>query len=579
VKEFLQFRLDAENQCLWREGERVTLTPKAFSVLQYLVDRAGRLVTQNELLEGLWPDVFVQPEVLKSHILEVRNTLGDDARHPVFIETQPRRGYRFIADVREQIPAHPQAALSSDTRGSRPTPEASIAVLPFANMSGDKESDYFGDGLAEEIINALARISGLKVISRTSAFAFKGQNRDIRRIAEALGVANLLEGGVRKAGSSIRITAQLIAACDGSYLWSGRYDRELTASFAVQEEISEAIAEALQAKLGQPMRRTSGVRPPVNPEAYQAYLEGRYFMYQVTPTGMVRALDCYQRAIRLDPNYALPHAAMAERAYYQALYLSGRPREIVPAALVSLGRALQLDPEAAEAHRARAVFAAFYEYNWSAAGEYYTRAQALDPASARVRASSSLWYLSTTGRLEEALQEIRRAVNLDPLNHAVRNTETWVLTVMGKEEAVDRARAALQLFPSHWISSFIGAHPFLAHGLHREAAAALENGLEIVPHSPYLLGVLALARACQGQTAAAEKIRDEMEQRAARELVPFLPRAYANEACGDMDRAYQLFHLAIEEREPLVVPFLTYRRARLVADTRLRSLLQKMNLL
>jgi TolB-like protein len=579
VKEFLQFRLDPENQCLWRDGERVTLTPKSLSVLQYLVDRAGRLVTQNELLEGLWPDVFVQPEVLKSHILEVRNTLGDDARHPVFIETQPRRGYRFIAEVREQTPAQPQTPPSPDNEGSRPTPEASIAVLPFANMSGDRESDYFGDGLAEEIINALARIPGLKVISRTSAFAFKGQNRDIRQIAEALGVANLLEGGVRKAGSSIRITAQLIAACDGSYLWSGRYDRELAASFAVQDEISQAIAEALQAKLGQPMRRASGSRPPTNPEAYQAYLEGRYFMYQVTPAGMARALDCYQRAIRLDPDYALPHAAMAERVYYQALYLSGRPREIVPAALASLGRALQLDPEAAEAHRARAVFAAFYEYNWNAAGEYYARAQALDPASARVRASSGVWYLLTIGRLDEALREIRRAVNLDPLNHAVRNSETWALTVMGKEEAVDRARTALQLFPSRWISSFIGAHAFLAHGFDREAADALENGLEIVPHSPYLLGVLALARARQGQTAAAETIRGELEERAGREVVPFLPRAYANEACGDLDRAYQLFHLAIEEREPLVVPVLTYRRASLVADPRLPSLLHEINLL
>jgi TolB-like protein len=578
VKEFLQFQLDADDQCLWRDGERVALTPKAFSVLQYLVDRAGHLVTQNELLEGLWPDVFVQPEVLKSHILDVRNALGDDARRPVFIETQPRRGYRFIAAVRERSPARPHA-VPADAIGSGPTTQASIAVLPFANMSGDKESDYFGDGLAEEIINALARLPGLKVISRTSAFAFRGQNQAIRGIADALGVANLLEGSVRKAGSSVRITAQLIAACDGGCLWSGRYDRELTASFAVQEEISQAIAEVLQAKFGLLIQRPSGAQPPANPEAYQAYLEGRYFMYQVTPTSMERALECYQRAIRLDPHYALPHAAMAERVFYQALYFSGRPREISPAALVSLGRALQLDPEAAEAYRLRAVFAAFYEYNWNAAGEYHSRAQALDPASARVRASRSAWYLLIMGRFEEALQEIRRAVNLDPLNQAVRSCEVWELTVMGKEEAVDRARAALQLFAARWICSFLCAHTFLAHSLHEEAAAALENGLKIVPHSPYLLGVLALVRAFQGQTAAAEKIREEMEQRVAREPVAFLPRAYASEACGDTERAHELFNLAIDEREALVVQVLTLRRARQAADPRLRSLLHKMNLL
>src|ERR1700722_889673 len=184
MKEFPPFRLDTSNQCLWRTDagieERVRLTPKACAVLRYLVEHAARLVTQNELLEALWPDTFVQPEVLKSHILNVRNALGDDARNPSFIETQQRRGYRFIAAVQENAAREPKRSVPQEqTVAERGEREASIAVLPFSDMSSGKDNQYFGDGLAEEIINALTRISGLKVIARTSAFAFKGKNQDI----------------------------------------------------------------------------------------------------------------------------------------------------------------------------------------------------------------------------------------------------------------------------------------------------------------------------------------------------------------------------------------------------------------
>ncbi len=579
MKEFPPFLLDDEGQCLWRGNERVTLTPKAFSILCYMVKRAGRLVTQNELLEALWPDTFVQPDVLKSHILDVRSALGDDARNPSFIETQQRRGYRFIAAVKDsasQMPKRGGAFEEAPVDGSERV--ASIAVLPFSDMSSSKEYEYFGDGLAEEIINALTRIPDLRVIARTSAFAFKGQNKDIRRIAEALGVANVLEGSVRKERNRVRVAAQLIAASDGSHVWSGSYDREMTDIFAIQDEISHAIAEALETKLGRRVKRLANVRPPANPEAYQAYLEGCYYMRQVTPTGIGRALDSYQRAIRLDPTYALPHAGMAERVYYQAIYLSARPREIVPAALASLARALQLDPSASDAHLARGIFSAFYEYNWKAADEHFAEAMELDPACPRVRSARSFWLLAPTGRLEEALAEVKRAVNLDPLSSVVRNRECWVLHCMRKGEALERARATLQMFPAHPVCSFSGSLVFLSQGLHDEAATTLEKSLEAVPGSVYLLGVLALARACQGRYADAQRIRSELEELSARQYIPFLPRACASEACGDMDGAYHFFDQAVEEREPLAIPVLTARRADLFADPCYQSLLRKMNL-
>jgi adenylate cyclase len=578
MKEFPPFLLDDEGQCLWRGTERVAPTPKAFSILCYMVKRAGRLVTQNELLEALWPDTFVQPDVLKSHILDVRSALGDDARNPSYIETQQRRGYRFIAAVRDTEAPEPKRSVAQEEVAERGQREASIAVLPFSDMSSSKEYEYFGDGLAEEIINALTRISGLKVIARTSAFAFKGQNQDIRRIAEALGVANILEGSVRKEGNRLRVAAQLIAASDGSHVWSGSYDREMTDIFAIQDELSHAIAEALETRLGQPVKRPASARQPANPEAYQAYLEGRYYMHQVTPAGIGRALECYQRAMRLDPGYALPHAGMAERVYYQAIYLAGRPREIVPAALASLGRALQLDPSAADAHLARGIFSAFYEYNWKAVDEHFAQAMELDPACPRVRSARSFWLLAPTGRLDEALAEVKRAVNLDPLSSVVRNREFFVLHCMRKTEALGRARAALRMFPTHPVTIFLGSFVFLGQGLHEEAATTLEKGLESVPGSVYLLGLLALARARQGRFAEAEQIRSELEELSARQYVPFVPRAYASEACGDMDGAYALLDQAIEEREPLALGLFTGRRADLSGDRRYQSLLRKTNL-
>jgi TolB-like protein/Flp pilus assembly protein TadD len=577
MKEFPPFRLDTEGQCLWRGKERVALKPKAFSILCYLMERAGRLVTQNELLEALWPDTFVQPEVLKSHVMDVRNALGDDAKNPSFIETQHRRGYRFIAAVHDGGGGEQATGGAIVTAVAGPSPEASIAVLPFSDMSSGKDHEYFGDGLAEDIINALTKISGLKVIARTSAFAFKGKKEDIRRIAEALGVNNILEGSVRKEGNHVRITAQLISASDGRHIWFDRYDREMTDIFAIQDEISQAIAEALQTKLGAPDKQATAKQPP-SPEAYQAYLEGRYYMHQVTSKGAARALECYEHAIQLDPNYALPYVGLAQQAYYKSLYLAVRPRETAPAALASLARALQLDSGTADAHLVRGVFFAFYEYNWKAAGEHFAQALELEPASARAHTSRSLWFLSPLGRFDEALAEVKRAVNLDPLSPAVRHNELWVLHAARKEEAVERARAALRLFPWHWVLGYVAGRIFMHSGLHDDAAAALEKGMEITPGNPYLLGALSLARARQGRPGDAENIRAELEGLASRQYVPFFPRADASEACGDMERAYQLLGQAVEEREPVAVAFVIDRRTEMQSDPRLRSLLRKINL-
>ena len=560
--EFLSFRLDRENQCLWRGVERVTLTPKAFLMLAYLVERAGNLVTHDELLTALWPDAFVQPDVLKSHILDIRHALGDDAKAPKFIETQSRRGYRFIANI-EQGAAKPDGVAQG---------VASIAVLPFVCLSTEQEDDFFGDGLAEDIINELAKIPGLRVIARTSAFAFKNRIQDIRRIAEVLGVSNVLEGSFRREGQRVRVTAQLITATDGSHVWSGRFDRDLSDILTIQDEIAQSIAKALQTQL-----RGRGERRPRNSEARQAYVEGRYFVQHVTPQGAERALASYRRAIELDSTYALPHSGLALQAYYRMLYLAQRPRDLVPAALASLGRALQLDPDSAQSHVVRGVFSAFYEYNWEAAEQHFSKALEMDPASPMVHLGRALWYLLPTMRLEEALAEIDRAVALDPLSPAVRTAELWIIHTMRKPEAVDGARKLIQLFPGLPICRFAAGMALLRAGIPQEAVTVLEGGLKILSDDVLLLGTLALTRASQGGVADARQIRDGIEKRAGDRYIPFLSRAYCAEACGDMDSAHTLLDHALDEREPLAVIALADRRTDPL-HPRYRSLVRKMNL-
>ena len=484
---------------------------------------------------------------------------------------QPQRRFQTMQEVRaalEQVRMKPTAEQ-----------QPSIAVLPFANLSGDKEQEYFSDGLAEEIVNALAQIPGLKVIARTSSFAFRGKEQDIRKIAEALDVGTVLEGSVRRAGSRIRVTAQLINARDGSHLWSDRYDRELSDVFAIQDEISQAIAAALKAKLSGRGRVAALPKRPTTPEAYRTYLEARYHLQQATSAGMQCALDCLERVIRIDPAYAPAHAALAERIYFEAIYLSARPREVVPAAFAALERALRIDPDDSAALALRGAFRAFYEHNWTAAGEDLERAIEVDPGNSRAYVLRSAWHLLPLGRFEEAVTDIRRAVDLDPLSVSTRNAEVWINYAAGRnEKALADARRLTQLFPGHWTTCNVAAIVLRGAGLLDEALAALERGRELNPGNPNLLGSLALIRGSQGQTGLARSLCAEVEQAAGRVYVPLHILSLAHEGCGDLDSAYRMMSNALDEREPMALLFLLARRAEMDSDPRYQALLRKIGL-
>ena len=292
--------------------------------------------------------------------------------------------------------------------------ESSIAVLPFANRSGDKEQEYFSDGLAEEIINALTRIPDLKVTARTSAFAFRGKEQDITKIAEALRVRTVLEGSVRRAGNRIRVTAQLINAEDGYHLWSGRYDREMADIFAIQDEIAQAIATALELRLSAKPARIQQHTPTL--PAYEALLKGRHHLFKFSPESWARAKECFEQAIALDPLYPQPHTELGLGYLFTATNAISPLRDVAHLARDEAWKALELEPSEEGPHSLLGAVAAAYDYDWKEAAEQFRVAMSVTPVPANTRLAYASYYLCPFGRFREAAAEMQSVVEQDPLN-------------------------------------------------------------------------------------------------------------------------------------------------------------------
>jgi TolB-like protein/DNA-binding winged helix-turn-helix (wHTH) protein/Flp pilus assembly protein TadD len=528
MKSFKAFRLDTSNHLLWRNGDRVPVAPKAFDVLAYLVENAGRVVTQDEILDALWAETYVNPEVLRKYILEVRRTLGDRPDKPEFIETLPKRGYRFVAPVVDESKAEstvdeskatppeaspapladqdpaveqatekqlgpapassaaPAAQATKEQVGSATAPagggsssakrrlwklaiavlalvaaaafghfrdarirakarslnSTSIAVLPFTDISPAKDQEYFSDGLAEQLINDLAKVSGLKVVGRSSAFQFEGKDEDVRDVGRKLGVGNVLEGTVRREGNHVRITAELTKADDGFQLWSQTYDREIDDIFAVQDEIARAATAALQVKLlrgnGQP------VAPDLrsaNPGAYQAFLQAEYFSAQgPSKEELGKALAYTDTAIKLDEGYAPAWALRASVENMMAESGVIDPPVGFREASDDAERAITLDPNLASAYLALAGTQFSWDWDWDAAATSITKAAALEPGSVevlRIRA----YRARILGNLDQAIKLYEQVVALDPLSANSYSGLGYLLYVAGR---YDQAHAALQ---------------------------------------------------------------------------------------------------------------------------------------
>lgn len=453
------------------------------------------------------------------------------------LSKQPGARYQSMTEVRaalEQVAAKPAESLPS------------IAVLPFANMSGDKEQEYFSDGLAEEILNLLAKLPGLKVIARTSSFAFRGKEQDIRGIAEALNVTTILEGSVRRAGNRIRVTAQLIDARDGAHLWSERYDRELTDVFAVQDEVAAAISEALQLKLA-PKPAAERYKP--NLPAYEAYLKGRHLNNKLTPDSLARAKESLEQAISLDPKFALPYSLLGRLCVSLVVY--GAPASTwMPQVETLAKKALELDPSSADAASCLAMKACMYDYDWAAAERWFARALAQQPIPAMACCDYVL-YKGALGRGADAEPYIRAAVEADPLMVFNRLHLALLLEMMGRaKEAEHEYRHILDLDESYSMALSGLGRILLAAGEISEATQLYEKLHAIAPRG-FVTGVRAGLLARSGNRERAERLLAEVGSPETASYV--VARSFFHMILGETEAVGEWWDKLIDHRNPIAV--------------------------
>ncbi|HUQ83340.1 MAG TPA: protein kinase [Gemmatimonadaceae bacterium] len=452
---------------------------------------------------------------------------------------------RFAEALREPSPY--SAANAGD---------ASVAVLPFANMSADPENEYFGDGMAEEIINALAQVPGLRVAARTSAFAFKGRSHDLREIGEKLNVGAVLEGSVRRAGNRVRITAQLISVSDGYQLWSERYDRELTDIFAIQDEIATAIANRLAMTL-RAGTDASLVRPSTSSiEAYELYLKARSLMKERGPSLLV-AIDLFEKAVALDPGFAPALAHLAQAMILSSFWGMSPPDRVIVRAKWAAATALERDPTLVAAHTASALVATCIDFDAARATEAWNRALAIDPADADARVFRAAFDLCyARGLFDEAVAELRLAIDRDPLNPVAHTQLSVILSFAGRfSEALVEAQRARELdgqsFFVTW--AYVNAHTF--GGDAREVVDRVPALLPRYGRHPWLM--MGLTAACDrlGLTAQAESVYAELVARARNEYVQPAILASTAEHAGRRAEALEFLREAVAIRDPLLSAF------------------------
>jgi TolB-like protein/DNA-binding winged helix-turn-helix (wHTH) protein len=533
IYEFGEFRLDALRRVLSAraDGSSLQVTGKIFDTLLLFVERAGQLLDKRTLMETLWPNVVVEESNLTQTIHTLRRLLGERPDDHRYIVTVPGRGYRFVAQVTiRTIEEPPQPAkrrtlaagavamvvlagvafwlLQGSRHAERSIPiqptQLSIAVMPFVDMSEAQDQAYFAEGLSEEILNVLAQSTALRVTARTSSFAFKGRNVDIPTIAGALKVTHVLEGSVRKSGSRLRITAQLVDGVGSAHLWSQTYDRDETDIFGIQDDIAAAVAESLQVTLtGNAQARPAQTR---NAAAFELYLQGKYFFNRRGESDLARAQDYFQRALQLDPNYARAWAGLA--GVYTVSWERVPPKSTEEWA-TAVERALQLGPNIAEAH----VRAAQY-YGWLGRLEiskaHCQRAIALNPSDPLVL-SVSAGREFEEGRWSEGIALQRRAVTVDPLAAVGHGNLSSYLAAIGEwEEAIGELEKARELSPTlQGIDRDIARVQILRQHFD-EALAAIDR----VPAGPVRDNCIALAYRAPGQRAAADAALARLEARA-----------------------------------------------------------------
>ena len=511
------------------------------AVLVCLANHAPEPVSKEELLQAVWPDTFVGEGVLTRSISELRRVFEDEAKEPRVIQTIAKRGYRLVAGL-----------THADGKETPVSVEDSIAVLPFVNLSADSENEFFSDGTTEEIISALAHIKNLRVVARTSVFAFKGKRVDLRTIGSQLNVRTILEGSIRRSGDHLRITVQLVNAADGYHLWSETYDREMKDVFAIQEDIAHSIAERLEITLdaGKQTFHRSGT---ASLQAFKLYTQGRAFFF-ARGVRLLSAVECFKKAVNLDPEYALAWSALADAFSMVGFYGLARPDACMPYADDAAQRAVALDPALAEAHISRAMSHLLFDWDRSRAESEFLIALKLKPHHSFARTWYGLFYLNwVAGRFEEAAEQTRTAVQLDPLSAWSRAMHACAYLPHHVERCLETVNEILKIDPDFFLGRWIKLVAFNLQGRFAEAAEVGELAARMSGRFPWVVCSLARTYGKLGKHTDSEALYMELRWRAKCEYVSPTILAWAAWAALKHDEAIQLAHEANSIGDPVLI--------------------------
>lgn len=584
--EFGVFRLDPGERLLLRAGEPVPLTPKAFDVLLVLVKEAGHLLEKEALMKAVWPDSFVEENNLADNIFRLRKALSDGEDGQRFIETVPKRGYRFVADVKEtnrerltstvtpvsaELPTAPIVTTRSHSVlrkylwvlialavviatflgigiynrfNSAPRAE-SLAVIPF---SSEAETEYLSDGISESLINNLSSLSNLRVTARATAFSYKGTERNPQQIGKELNVSNVLTGKVTLRNDSLTVQVELVDAGTGTQLWGERYQRKLADIFTVEEEIGRQIAEKLRLRLSGEEQLQLTKRYTENPEVYQLYLQGLYVFNKRTEEGIYKAIEYFQQAIAKDPQFALAYPSLAN--CYVILSAKEGPAKLLPEAKAAALKALELDNNLAEAHSALAQIRWVYDLDQAAAESDLQQALKLKPNSA-VAHYQYARVLADTGRFDEAHAHIKQAIELDPFSIQYRKSVAYILFLARQyDKAIAEYKKLIVIAPEFPQSQRELGLAYEQQGLYQDAFNQLQRTYEMRENygKMMLRADIGHLYAVWGKRAEAHEVLTELIKKSEQAYVSAYDIAVIYSGLGDKDQAFSWLDKAVEQR-------------------------------
>jgi TolB-like protein/Tfp pilus assembly protein PilF len=564
---FDSFCLDVEERVLLREGHVVPLPPKALSTLLVLIRHKGHLVEKDVLMNEVWRDEFVEENNLAQHIFMLRKALGEASDSPVYIETVPRRGYRFVGKLRELVDEDRDPGISS------------VAILPFVNASGNPSMEYLSDGITENILTRLSRLPQLKVMARSTVFRYKGLAVDPQEVGKRLEVRAVMMGRVQQLGEQLIVSAELVDAQDGSLIWGDRYHRQASDIFLLQEELASEISERLRLRLTKTQRASLTKRFTEDTEAYELYLKGRYSWNKRSDADLRKAVDYFRQAIVKDSNFALAYTGLADSLLLLALLGAEAPRKVMGEAKTAASKAIRLDDELGEAYASLAQIKVSYDWDWEGAKSDFQTALRLSPAYP----TAHQWYgefLMAMGETEQGLTELRRARDLDPLSLIINTDLGLHLHWAGQsDQAIEQLECALELEPNFFRAHFYLGAVYVSKYMAREAVAEMETAIGLT-ENPYTLAGVGHAYALFDERAKAEEVLERLLQLAQERYVSPATIALLHAGFPDhLDETLRCLNRAFEHRAGFLIwlnvcP--TFERIR--TDARFVDLLRRIGL-